>query len=89
MSQSNILLHTSTYESFGFVFLEALHSGMHIVSYDVGLAKMSKYWKVCNSKTKLVEACKNVLSAEIEQKKHITLSSETETINTYLSLYHA
>ncbi|WP_046756403.1 glycosyltransferase [Kordia jejudonensis] len=89
MATSKILLHTSLYESFGFVFLEALYSGMHIVSYNVGLAKASKHWSVCNQKAELIEACEIVFSRENEQKERITLSTETETINAYLSLYHA
>lgn len=89
MSQSKILLHTSMYESFGFVFLEALYSGMQIVSHNVGLAKTNENWHVCERKIDLIEACEQVLSEENLQKKRITLSSETETINAYLSLYHA
>ncbi len=36
MSNSKILLHTAPYESAGYVFLEALYSGMHVVSYKTG-----------------------------------------------------
>lgn len=48
MARSKVLLHTSTYESFGYVFLEALASGMLIVSRPVGIAKESNYWYVGN-----------------------------------------
>ncbi len=89
MAQSRILLHTSLYESFGFVFLEALYSGMQLVSHNVGLAKASKHWHVHESKIELIEACSSILLTESEHKKHITLSTESETINAYLSLYHA
>ncbi|WP_046743949.1 glycosyltransferase family 4 protein [Kordia zhangzhouensis] len=89
MAQANILLHTSVYESFGFVFLEALYSGMQIVSYPVGLAESSEHWYVSNDKIDLIEACKELLSKSEIEKKRIQLGSETETINAYLSLYHA
>ncbi|AXG69439.1 2-deoxystreptamine glucosyltransferase [Kordia sp. SMS9] len=89
MAQSNILLHTSSYESFGFVFLEALYSGMHIVSYNVGLAKASQNWHVCEDKIDLIDACSAIRSQEVLPKKRVLLSAETETINAYLSLYHA
>ena len=89
MAQSKILLHTSHYESFGFVFLEALYSGMHIVSNDVGLAKASDKWKVCHDKIELIEACEALLSQKNTPKERVLLGSETETINAYLSLYHA
>ncbi|MFK7750513.1 MAG: glycosyltransferase [Kordia sp.] len=89
MAESKILLHTSMYESFGFVFLEALYSGMQLVSYNVGLAKTAKYWHVCERTSDLVEACSKLLSEENLQKERVVLSTETETINAYLSLYHA
>ncbi|WP_430410391.1 glycosyltransferase [Kordia sp.] len=89
MAQSNILLHTSAYESFGFVFLEALYSGMQVVSYNVGLAETASYWHIGERKTELIEACEQLLLAEATPKKRITLSTESETINAYLSLYHA
>ncbi|QHI38121.1 Alpha-D-kanosaminyltransferase [Kordia antarctica] len=89
MAQANILLHTSFYESFGFVFLEGLYSGMQLVSYDVGLAKTSENWNVGNSKTELIEACKTLLSTEIKTKNRIELSSEKQSINAYLNLYYA
>jgi 1,2-diacylglycerol 3-alpha-glucosyltransferase len=68
MSQAKIFLHTSDYESFGFVFLEALYSGMQLVSYDVGLTKASEVWKVGNDKTGQIEACKTLLSILNTQK---------------------
>ena len=89
MSQSKILLHTSLYESFGFVFLEALYTGMQLISHNVGLAKASKEWHVYESKIELIEACSTILLAQPEPKKRITISSEEETVNAYLSLYHA
>lgn len=89
MAQSKILLHTSMYESFGFVFLEALYSGMQIVSHNVGLATTSQNWHVCDDKAALIEACEKLLALKDTDKKRSTLSSENETINAYLSLYHA
>ncbi|MBC8757587.1 glycosyltransferase [Kordia sp. YSTF-M3] len=89
MAQSRILLHTSSYESFGFVFLEALYSGMQIASYDVGLAKASKNWHVGESEIELIEACESLLSAQNDAKKRVELSSEKQSINAYLNLYHA
>ena len=89
MAQSKILLHTSVYESFGFVFLEALYSGTHIVSYPVGLAESSENWHVSNHKIDLIEACEKLLSEADTEKKRIEFGSEAKTINAYISLYHA
>ncbi|WP_034061050.1 glycosyltransferase [Lacinutrix jangbogonensis] len=88
MSKTKILLHTSKYESFGFVFLEALYSGMHIGSYNVGLAKPSQNWKVCNGKPELIAACEALLKLPNTIKTRVELSSEKETINSYIHLYN-
>ncbi|WAC03784.1 glycosyltransferase family 4 protein [Lacinutrix neustonica] len=88
MAQSNILLHTSHYESFGFVFLEALYSGMQLVSYNVGLAKASQHWNVCHDKLELIEACKSALLKSNKTKNRILMSNRQESITAYLALYH-
>ena len=44
MARSKVLLHPSTFEAFGFVFLEALGAGMQIVSRPVGMAETSSKW---------------------------------------------
>ena len=41
MKESKILLHTSNYESFGFVIAEALAAGCYVVSREVGCASQS------------------------------------------------
>lgn len=89
MAQSKILLHTSKYESFGFVFLEALYSGMQISSYNVGLATPSEDWKIGNNKTALLEACKRLLSNPKKEKKRIVVPLKLETTDRYIKLYHA
>nr|WP_044400336.1 glycosyltransferase family 4 protein [Lacinutrix sp. Hel_I_90] len=89
MARSNILLHTSHYESFGYVFLEALYSGMQLATYNVGLAKASQHWNICENKVQLIETLKKLLAIPIQTKDRILLGSETATINAYLNLYHA
>ncbi|MDH7448047.1 glycosyltransferase [Aquimarina sp. 2201CG14-23] len=89
MSQSKILLHTSTYESYGYVFAEALYSGMSIVSNNVGIAQEKKEWNICQSEEEMVTACDIILSSLDTEKKRILLHSEKETLNSYLKLYNA
>lgn len=88
MSQSKILLHTSSYESFGFVFLEALYSGMHIVSFDVGMAEKSNYWSVCKSEDELILACQDFITLKLNFNRRHNVSLDA-TLEAYLSLYRA
>jgi glycosyltransferase involved in cell wall biosynthesis len=46
MARSRVLLHTSSYESYGFVFVEALAGGARIVSGPVGIAQAGPSWAV-------------------------------------------
>lgn len=88
MARAKILLHTSAYESFGFVFLEALYSGLSIISKNTGMASPSKFWKISSTIEEFSEACKTFLASQ-PKKKRILLDSKDETIGLYLKLYNA
>jgi glycosyltransferase involved in cell wall biosynthesis len=62
MGKSKVLLHTSSYESFGYVFSEALASGAAIVSFDVGWATQSEQWRVCKDKSEIIQNLKQLLT---------------------------
>lgn len=87
MSSAKILLHTSKYESFGYVFAEALYSGMKIVSFNVGTAKPSPQWKIATTETAMSEAVLDFLN-ENSPKSRVLLSTNEATIKAYLKLYH-
>lgn len=66
MKQSRILLHTSSYESFGYVFLEALSVGAYVVSFEVGASKdiPSDNWATVASKDEMVQKLIELLDQE-------------------------
>ena len=88
MSRAKILLHTSHYESFGYVFAEALYSGMRIVSFAVGAAKSIPQWKIVTTEFEMTDAVIAFLN-EDNSKSRMLLSTKKETVNAYLKLYHA
>jgi len=88
MTEASILLHTSTYESFGFVFLEALYSGMQIVSHDVGIAESQKSWAICNNQKEIIDACSSFLLSSNEYKKRVIVYTAHESVSAYIRLYH-
>ncbi|KAA1244139.1 glycosyltransferase family 4 protein [Aquimarina sp. RZ0] len=87
MSKSNFFLHTSSYESFGYVFVEALYSGMTIVSFDVGIATQIKAWKISNNREQMISNCIQLLSGVETKKERILLSPEQKTVTSYIKLY--
>ncbi|GAA0729736.1 hypothetical protein GCM10009430_40170 [Aquimarina litoralis] len=88
MAEAKVLLHVSKYESFGLVFLEALYSGMLIVSRNVGIAETNNSWSICNTNNEVIVACDVFLNHSHKQKERKLLYSETDTITSYIKLYN-
>jgi 1,2-diacylglycerol 3-alpha-glucosyltransferase len=84
MQKSKVLLHTSTYESQGFVFNEAMACGMSIVSRKVGLAEESKWWAICEDEKDMAE---NVLTRLDQKFDPIALMPIQRTVDLYKRLY--
>ena len=87
MSTANILLHTSNYESFGYVFLEALYSGMHIISFNVGTAQNSLKWHVCKNNKEIFDWLLKTMSFEEKTKRQLLYSIEN-TVFKYTEIYN-
>ncbi len=86
LSKGKIFLHTSEYESFGYVFLEALAAGMHIVSKPVGIAETDTNWAVETTEEGLYSALENKLLLEAITSSFIKNSIEN-TVKAYLKVY--
>lgn len=89
MAKAKILLHPSTFESFGYVFSEALYSGMQIVSFNVGTATAIREWAICNNQQELISCCDMMLKQYSKEKQRIILHPETGTVMRYLKLYYS
>ena len=63
MRRAKVLLHTSTFESFGLVFAEALASGMRIVSRPVGIAEAGERWVLCDTAENMAATVAQLLTA--------------------------
>jgi 1,2-diacylglycerol 3-alpha-glucosyltransferase len=86
MQQSKILVHPSSFESYGFVFAEARKFGMAIVSSAVGIAKAGENWKVAENLNEMVAAIKYFLVNKKEFSGEI-IHSSVETAERYEVLY--
>ena len=86
MRKSKILLHTSVYESQGYVFFEAMQFGLKIVSFDIGSAKSSDNWFLAKDKNEMEEALLRFLSESTKDKtKKPPIIGET--VEKYFSLF--
>jgi len=78
MRNAKVLLHTSSYEGQGYVFLEALASGMQVVSFDVGYAAESSDVYRCSSSDEMLSTLRTLLESEIQaQESHVPEIDET------------
>lgn len=85
MEHSKVLLHTSNFESQGYVFLEALSKGMSIVSKQVGIATASDRWHIGQDQEELLKGLKQALAHHDHQA--LQFIDVNETINNYLRIY--
>ena len=86
MKNGKILLHTSNYESLGYVMLEALSQGMHVVSKEVGIAENSDHWHICNKQGDFTSTISNILN-NYKPLKGTAPVPLHETVGSYTSLY--
>jgi len=86
MAASSILLHTSVHEGQGYVFEEALYSGMSIVAMKVGNLESGEKVKLCKNKTELTEAIRQLLTTP-PKRERVLFHSMEESIKKYNELY--
>ncbi|MHB8579863.1 MAG: glycosyltransferase family 4 protein [Ignavibacteriaceae bacterium] len=86
MIKSKILLHTSMYESFGYVIAEALVSGCYVVCKPVGCAKQSNKIFIAEEEKDFVNAIRALLINGKDYKSE-DLFPLGKTVNTYAGLY--
>lgn len=86
MKQSKIFLHTSSYESQGLVFLEALFHGLYIISFNTGYLPVSKKIFLCRDKKEMVNKIKELLLHKNEFKQEIHFTIE-DTVKNFNSIY--
>jgi len=61
MSRSKTLLHTSSYEGFGVVCIEALHAGAQVVSFVKPMNAEIQNWPIANDKEDMIHKTMEVL----------------------------
>ena len=61
MQQSKVFLHTSNYEGFGAVCLEALYAGAQVVSFVKPMDRDIENWHIVEYKASMVQILKTIL----------------------------
>jgi len=87
MARSRVFLHTSSYESHGYVFTEAAATGMVGVSFPVGSASPSDYWSVAHTQDGLLKATAAWLASPIQHTQRVPLRM-ADTVDTYIKRHY-
>lgn len=86
MADSSILLHTSTHEGQGYVFEEALYSGMSVVAFRVGNLQQGPKVSLCTDSFEMKEALRHFL-LNPPVRERLILNSMLKSIEEYNKLY--
>ena len=88
LRQSKIFLHTSGYESAGYVFLESLSCGCELVCFDVGYISASAKSHICVGKEEMIEKIKFLLTQDLNYES-VPVITMKETVKKFAELYSA
>jgi glycosyltransferase involved in cell wall biosynthesis len=64
MKKTKIFLHTSVYEGFGNVCIEALYSGAHVISFTQPMQQAIPHWHIVTTKEEMIEKALALLQDE-------------------------
>jgi glycosyltransferase involved in cell wall biosynthesis len=78
MNRSKIFLHSSSFESLGYVFAEALYCGCNVVAFETGLIpKTEQSFPVQTKEEMIMQVKKNLRNKTINQQQNVFTMKET------------
>ena len=87
MQQTKVFLHTSSYEGFSMVCLEALYAGCHVISFCKPMNRDFNHWHIVNSEKEMSEKARKILSQADLEHESVMPYSIKETAKSILQLY--
>jgi len=79
MRKTKILLHTSSYEGFGVVCLEALSAGAHVISFVRPMNEKIEQWHIVKNREEMLQKAIEILNSRSTTFNNITFQSIEET----------
>jgi len=87
MQRGKIFLHTSCYEGFGIVCLEALYSGAHVISFVKPMHTEIENWHIAASKQEMIQKAVEILKEPGYEYKSIIPYRIEESVQKMLLLF--
>ncbi|HYE53298.1 MAG TPA: glycosyltransferase, partial [Chitinophagaceae bacterium] len=86
MQQCRVFLHTSCYEGFGMVCLEALYAGAHVVSFVKPMHTGIGHWHIVNNEAEMENKMLELLSGHLTHTPVLAFSMK-DTVHQIAALY--
>jgi glycosyltransferase involved in cell wall biosynthesis len=87
MQRCRILLHTSSYEGFGTVMIEALYAGAHVISFVDTVGIPVKNWHVVRNEEEMVEVAVRLLGDPLTEYESVQPFTMEDSVRVMMELY--
>jgi len=87
MQRTKVFLHTSSYEGFGVVCLEALYGGAHVISFCKPMKKNIEHWQIAKNKDEMKWGALKTLQDQTHDYKGTAVFSIGDTVKQVMSLF--
>ena len=87
MQRTKVLLHTSSYEGFGVVCLEALYAGAHVISFVKPMKQDIPHWHIVNTREEMAEKARALLSSPDTEYTPVCPYLMKDTVKEVLQLF--
>ena len=87
MQRAKILLHTSSYEGYSTVCLEALYAGAHVISFCDPIGSEVKNWHIVHSKEEMVRCALGILQDPHTDHSSVRVHTMDDSAKEIMALY--
>jgi glycosyltransferase involved in cell wall biosynthesis len=87
MEKTKVFLHTSSYEGFSGVCLEAIKAGCHVISFSRAMKNEIEQWHIVSSREEMIQKAKNILENPTTIYKSVTFCTMDEVAKKIIALF--
>jgi glycosyltransferase involved in cell wall biosynthesis len=87
MQQAKIFLHTSSYEGFSGVCLEALYAGAHVISFIKAMHRSIEHWHIVLSKEEMIKKTLQLLDNSLTDYTSVLAYSMDDSAKIMMKLF--
>jgi glycosyltransferase involved in cell wall biosynthesis len=87
MQQARVFLHTSRYEGFSTVCLEALYAGAHVISFCDPMEGIIPHWHIVHNENEMTKKLIDILQQPAIEYKSILLFVMDDSAKAIMNLF--